>query len=218
MEGIFIGLTFILLLKLYNYYRNKKTDEEFKLHQEYNRKYNLKVQLETREIRENFNEFDEDIFWDLIDKSSKKSRGSYKNQLGLLKDYFRKLEREELIELDNLVNRLYRDFINQDLLATSLIMFKTSEIRATYLLMSIFMTRGRVFFKNACLNPNLIIGKELKEIDDLIIPDLISDIYLGKTDMLIPLPDEIEDFKIKGEKWTEKELPSKYSELWMAFA
>tara|TARA_R110001606_G_scaffold291836_1_gene439766 strand:- start:249 stop:905 length:657 start_codon:yes stop_codon:yes gene_type:complete len=218
MEKLYIWLIVVIIILVVNYYRDKKTDEEFEIQQEFNKKSILAYQIENREVRTDFEEFNEDEFWKLIEKSSESCKGSYKNQLGLLMDYFRKYSKEELIQLDNLVNRLYREFISQDLLAASYIIFKTSEISATYLLMSIFMTRGRVFYKNACLNPNLIIGKKLNEISDYTIPDAISEIYKRKTDMLIPIPEEQEEFEIKGKKWSERELPSKYSELWLAFA
>lgn len=218
MEKIFIWVFIVLAVIIINYYRNKKTDVEFELKQKQNRKDILKYQIENREIRTDFEEFDEDEFWNLIDKSSENCRGSYKNQLGLLMDYFRKYESNEIIRLDNLVNRLYRDFINQDLLAASYIIFKTSDISATYLLMSVFMSKGRVFYKNACINPNLIIGKELNEINNITLPDTIAEIYKRKTDFLIPLPIQDEEFEIKGDKWSERELPSKYSELWNSFA
>jgi hypothetical protein len=80
------------------------------------------------------------------------------------------------------------------------------------------MSKGRVFYKNACINPNLIIGKELNEINNVNLFDTISEIYRRKTDFLIPLPIQDEEFEIKGEKWSERELPSKYSELWNSFA
>jgi hypothetical protein len=213
-----IGLFLIFCYRIYQKYNISKNDEEYYIREEKNRKDKLKKLIEERDFRVDFKEYNEEAFWEIIQKAQNRGGNSYKNNLGLLKDYLTELSPKELIQVDNLIERLFKDFINQDLYATSNIIFKTNDLSGTYLLMSIFMCRGEVFYKNACLNPNLIIGKEIIDFDGRIITGVIEELYVIKTNKLIPLPETNTNFEIKGVSWTQKELPSKYSELWMEYA
>lgn len=216
--GFLLGITFSLIFAIYRHHESKKIDKETDEFLEKKRKEELKELIVNRKVRVNLNEFNEDRFWELIKETSVKSKNSYKNQLGLLKDLLIKMSPEELIELDNLLKRLINDFISYDIAAASYIILKSKESNSLVLLMNVLMMKGRVFYKNACLNPNLIIGKEFNDIIDLILPDLILEVYAIKTDELIPLEEGDYIKEIKGEKWKENEIPSKYSELWDAYA
>lgn len=181
------------------------------------RKEELKELIESRRDREISEEYSEDLFWELIEKINKRAKNNYKNNLGILKDFLNKFSPEDLIKLDNLLLRFYRGALSHDLTAASTIIFKTQDIQATYLLMNVFILRGETFFNQAILNPNFIIGKEVQDVDGVIINDIIDELYFLKTKELIPLNDT-KDIEIKGNPWKEKELPSRYPELWSTFA
>ncbi len=219
MEVVYLIYFVVIALSLYRYFKWQRENEEIDIRHEENRKKQLKELIEQREERSVTEEYDEKEFWSLIDKIRYRSKESYKNHLGLLKDYLSKFSSNDLIKLDNLVNRLCRNAVNQDLYAASTIIFKTSELSAVFLLMSIFMTRGEVFFKQASLKPDFIIGKNITDVEDQIISDVIAEVYFTKTNKLIPLPaPEDDELELPGEKWAEKDLPSRFQKLWMEFA
>ncbi len=183
------------------------------------RRAELKEIIEQREERLNFEEFDEERFWAILENLRSRGGDSYKNNLGLFRDVITKYSPEDLIKLDNLMTRLFLKGFSYDVHAAAAIIFNSSESRFILLLLNVFMWKGEVFFKQAVLNPNLIIGKRIVDVEERIIPDIIADVYFRKTRKLIPLaPEDNTAQEMLGEPWNEKELPSRYSELWMEFA
>ena len=154
-----------------------------------------------------------------MEEIQSRSKSNFKNSMGVFNDLIKKYSAEDLIRLDNLLSRLFKDNINQDICAASRIIFKSSDLGATLLLMNLLMTRGEVFFNQACYNPNLIIGKEFTDIDGRVFQDIISQVYAAKTLKLIPeviYPDHYV-LEIPGQECTDKELPSRYEELWFNY-
>lgn len=220
MSWITIALLSALILsKVIHHFiinrENRQSDEIM----DHERKLNAKKLLEERAERMDFSEIEESEFWDIMDEVQSRSKTSFKNSMGVFKDLIKKYSAEELIRLDNLLSRLFKENVNQDIYAASRIIFKTPDLGATLLLMNLLMTRGEVFFKQACYNPNLIIGKEFTDIDGSVFQDIISQVYSAKTLKLIPEVIYPEDFilKIPGQECTDKELPSRYEELWFNY-
>ncbi|MCZ4409011.1 DUF4240 domain-containing protein [Cryomorphaceae bacterium 1068] len=214
------ALLVLLVLTVFRHIQAKKQQSEEASYQEEVRKKELTRIIETREERTNDQKFSEERFWKMIDDTTSRAKDGYTFQLGVLRDKLSNLEKDELIELDNLYSFLIEENINQDLTATTAIIFGDGSPSAAILLMNLFIMQGEVFFKNACHNPNLIIGKSFNALEGRTIQDLIADLYFKKTSTLIPLrPDNDEEgFKIPGKPWKQKELPSRYPELWEAFA
>lgn len=209
---ILLGLTALRHIRA-----NKEQSEIADYHEEI-RKKELKRIVETRQERQTKEKFPEEHFWKMIDDTVSKAKEGYTFRLGVLRDKFSTLQNEELIELDNLYDGLIQENINHDISAATAIIFGDGSTDATVLFMNILLMEGEVFFKNACHNPNLIIGKSFAAIEGRTIKVLIADLYLRKTGMLIPETAEEVKFEITGEPWKQKELPSKYPELWEAFA
>ncbi len=175
--------------------------------------------LEEREERTDLTEFDENGFWEIVEDIATRSDNNYRTHIILMRNHFSKWELTELVRLDNLVYRLFFENISYDLSAAASIIFKTQDIHATFLLMNIMMARGEVFFKQAARDPRLLIDKEFRSIEALTYSDVISDIYFERAKKFIPLyPEEKAQVQIKGEPWKEKDLPSRFPELWNAFA
>ncbi len=211
---------FLLLIsfhlgKIYlNTYRFKKEDQEAEALFEKNRKSELKKLFTEREERTDNSEYDEQKFWKLIDKINNRSKGNYKNFNGLLRDELNSLEHEEIVQLDNLIDRMFHERYSYDLLYASYIIFKKSDLDGVNLLMSILAFKGEVFFKNACINTDLLMGKLItNNKDDRILFDLTSEAYAIKTNKLIPIP-KTKELVLKGVEIEEKEIPNKYSNLW----
>lgn len=215
----FISLLIILLLYIiYRFFYQLKQEKDDKKSSFVQNYLKLKNAIKNSETRVNYAEFNETEFWEIIEKINKRSEESYSNSLGLFKDFIVKYTASELIELDNLIQRLIKDNINQDLRAASTIIFKSDDINLTFLLMSIFMSKGQVFFNQACLNPNLIIGKQISGINKGMLWTVISDLYFKKTNKLLPLiKGEYLIDNIPDEECDYKDLPVRYSELWNAF-
>lgn len=218
----FPGMATLIIIALIVGYRfliqnPGKKNEELRAW-EAQRRDELKRMLENRQERTLLDEFDEDAFWEIIDKIQTRAKDGYNFHLGLLRDYMANFSPSELIRLDNLMHRLLMENISRDLTAASTIIFKNSDIRFTILLMNILIFKGQFFFRNACVNPNLIIGKELTGLEDRIISDVIADVYTRKTRELIPeIPEPETPHEIEGDPWTQNQLPSRYRELWEAF-
>ena len=184
---------------------------------EKNRKAELKKLITEREVRVDETEFDENKFWILVDKVNQKCNNDYKKFNGLLRDKINSLTTDEIVQLDNLIERLFSERYSYDLLYTSYIIFKKGDIDGMILLMSVFLSKGQVFFKNACLNTNLCLGKEINyNEDERVIFDLTSEAYAIKKNKFIPLT-KPKELVLKGEVTEEKEIPIKYSELWNEF-
>ncbi len=213
----FLVVALIAAIAIVRYFLTTTNDQEVEKSLEERRKTELKDLIENREERLDKSEFDEATFWNLIDQIRERSGDNYFNGLGLFKDFFSKYDQEDLIKLDNLIARLFRENISHEIHAASTIIFKSSEFPLAFVLMNIFMLRGQVFFKQACQNPELIIGKSIEDADKRLFHDVIAELYTAKTRKLIPIPQE-EEYEIKGTPWKEKELPSRFNKLWMEFA
>lgn len=216
-----VGLIFLILGFIYHMYRRlnpQKTEEAEFIEQQ--RKSELARVISTRKDRELQECIDENKFWELIEKTRERAKPGYKSRLGVLRMLLsNQLSPDDIIRFDNYHNQLIREYLNYDICATSTIIFSNSDIYYSVLIMDIFMFEGEIFFKNACINPNLIIGKPVDEIEKQTIEDMLGDLYYRKTNELIPLYKHLdENWKIDGEPWTEKDLPSRYAELWEAFA
>lgn len=211
-----VVLVIVALFRFLNAAGTKSQDEHYL---DEIRKENLKRLLETREERTDLEEFDEEEFWKIIDTVQRRAKDGYTFHLGIFRDVLSQKEPAELIKLDNLYHRLMLENLSHDLTAASTLLFKSTSLEFTFVLMNLSIFRGEVFFKNACHNPNLIIGKSFSHIETRTIEDLISDVYTRKTRRLIPTrPEPAEPFEMPGEPWQEKDLPSRYPELWDAFA
>lgn len=172
--------------------------------------------VEAQKDRENVRIFDEERFWEIIEGVGERSGTHYRNFLGLFKDRISSLSSDELIEMDNLLLKFYRGNLTQELYAAGAIVFKSEDPGSAYLLMNIFIIHGRVFFKQACKSPELMIGKEFSEVDGRLFNNVIAEVYYGKTKELMPIPAE-EEWDFPGEKWQFRDLPSRFPELWGAF-
>jgi hypothetical protein len=119
------------------------------------RKKEFKAVIQNREYRENTKCYDENEFWMLIDDTKKRSKGNYKNQMGLLRDKLSKFSTDELIEIDNLLIALNRKAFTWDLYAASNIIYKDQSIDYLFLLISWIISRGEFIFNNSLVNPNI---------------------------------------------------------------
>ncbi len=214
-----LALLAVLAITIVRHIRSKQEQSDAVVYQEELRKRELQKLLESRQERCILEAYPEAEFWDMIQKATDRAKPGYTFQLGVLRDMFSVQTPDDLIRLDNLYQKLITENISYDLTAAAAIIFKNGNIPTAILLMNLFIMQGEIFFKNACLNPNLIIGKRLDHIEGRGLDDLLADLYLRKTGVLIPLiPDPEIPFELAGKPWRQSELPSRYAELWQAFA
>jgi hypothetical protein len=207
-----MGIAFFVIREL-----RKDEDQKVEQSQDQRRKDELKDLFENREERTLMEEFDEDSFWLLVDNAATRSGSNYKNFMGVMKDLLSKKSPEDLLKIDNLLYRLITNGISYDLTAASSIIFKDSNY--VEVLLNLFISKGEVFFKNAFNKPELIIGKNFNDVVDTTISSVIGELYYKKTNSFIPtLKESEEQVELKGEPWRDKDLPSRYPELWQAFA
>ncbi len=214
-----VALLVLLGITIVRHIQNKQEQSDAEAYQEEVRKLELQKLLESREERSLLEMYPEMEFWALIEKATKRAKPGYTFQLGVLRDIFSIHIPDDLIRIDNLYQKLITENISHDLTAAAAIIFKNGNIPTAVLLMNLFMMKGEVFFKNACHNPDLIIGKKIEHIEGRGLDDLLADLYYRKTGKLIPLlPDPDTPFELAGQPWKQRELPSRYAALWQAFA
>ncbi|WP_405568133.1 hypothetical protein [Polaribacter sp. Asnod6-C07] len=211
----------LIVFHLVRYYlfnsNSEKDDKEADELLEKNRKEELKKLFTDRELRTNLEEFNESEFWELVEKLKFKSDNNYKNFNGLLRDNIISMSTDKIVQLDNLVERLFIERYSYDILYTSYIILKRGDIDGMMFLMNLFLFKGEVFFKNACINTNLCTGKNFEFFgDDRLIFDLTGEAYAIKENKFIPYTKQ-KDIVLKGEAIEENEIPRKYSELWNEF-
>lgn len=217
MNSLYIYGFILLAIAIYKIVDEIKGENKLFNVREKQRKQQLKEDLENWKFRTDFKEYDEAEFWNLIDFTRKKSKGSYKNQMGLIRDKLKKMSAEEIIKLDNLVISLTKKAFTWDLYAASYIIYKSQNTETLYHLISLLISRGQYVFNNCIVNPNIIINHPIKDVIDITFSDLLGDIYYLKSKKIIPKIKDLE-FQLNGEEWDENEIPGKYPELWEAFA
>jgi len=218
MESTFLVVLLLAGFGLFKFFAQESDNEKLQEDLEHNRKEELAKMFENLKDRTDLTEFDEEQFWQLVERTSNRSKDSYRNHLGVFKDFITEFSPQKLIQLDNLILRLFRDNISYNLTAASAIIFRGGDIFQTFLLMNVMMTKGQVFFKNTSINPDFLIGKQFEDIEGRLYGDVIANVYLMKTQEFIPnYPSDDLELKISGEPWKDNELPTRFRKLWMEF-
>ncbi len=214
-----IPIAMILIFRFFKYIYDNKISKEADEKMNQNRKNEIKKLIKNREERTNDNIFEEKVFWEIIETISLKSKNSYKNFIGLLKDKLVTINSEELIEIDNLILDMYKKYLTKEIIGASQIIFKSTDIHFTFLLMNYLISKNQVIFKNTCLNIELIDKIKIENLIPITINDLIEDCYLILNNKLIPKSDVKKNYFENIEKlYSEKELPDVFPKLWMEFA
>jgi hypothetical protein len=205
-----IPILIILTIVLFNYLRKQRTIEK---HNELKNEYT--ELLKKIKPRENLKEYNESKFWELVDKANKTAGNNYNNKIGVMKTLLTNYSADDLIEIDNLLNRLISSKISHTIIAASQIIFKTSEFRATTLLMNLFILKGDNYFQYACQNPELIVKEEIIGFSYETIGDIIEEKYKLKTNELLPTINI--DLQISGTPLSLKDYPIKLPKIWEKF-
>ena len=215
-----ITVLFVLAIAgVITYLAQKKDDKTFEEHREEVRKEDFKRLVTQIEDREDLSEYDENDFWELVDKINDRSNENQHNFLGVFKDLIFQFPPEKLVQLDNLILGLYKRHLTYEVTGATWIVFKQSDIMLSFLMMNLMMIKGPVFFKNACLNPDLLIGKSFDGIDGRIFNGIIEEVYFLKENQYIPShPTDLSSFKPHGNPWKQNQLPSRFPKLWAEFA
>ncbi len=206
---LLIGI--IIVYKIYQGYF-KETVNEDKLRKQY-----LKNLLESQSQREHLDKYNEDEFWKMVEDFTNRNKGSYKNFLGLFKDKLMKFTDKELIEMDNLLMSLHLNAFTWDMAGASFIIFKDGRYESLQLLISILISKGEIIYNNVVNNVDLLVNQEFIDFDDRTLFDVVAEVYLMKTGKLMPYY-PLENIELQGEKWEEKDIPSRFSTIWDKYA
>jgi hypothetical protein len=207
--GIFAGIINSVIKK-------EEINETFEENEE-KRKNQLQELIENRKERIDLTLYDNEKFWDLIDSTRNQANGSYSNQLGLLNDRLLQLTASELIQFDNKLQHLHLEAHNWDLMGISVIIFKSNDLDSLFTLESWLISRGEIIFNNCLVNHEQIVNHDFKDINGRLLIDVIAEVYYKKTNEFIPVfPNQ--EIALAGNEWTEKELPSRFNQIWKKFA
>jgi hypothetical protein len=213
--GMLIGLLFAIGRYFYTQKGNREADviRNKTFQNEVKRLYNERKKINYDDIKS----ISENDFWEIIDGINKRSKGSYKNFLGLLKDHLLREDKNKILDIYGRFLSIITKTNNYPLLGafniiSSSIDFKDFEIFASWLI-----SKGQILFNNCIHNPELIRNIEIKEIIHLSIFDIMAECYETRFLEIIP---EIVDFEIQepeGEELRPEQLPDRFPQLWEKF-
>lgn len=214
-----IPLALILAVRLFNYLQELKVSKESDEKMNQNRKNEIKKLLENRKVRTNNQIFDEDEFWEIVTEIRIKSKNSYKVFIDLFKDKLLNFDPNKLIEIDNLLINFYQKYLTKEIIGASQIIFKSTDINYTFLLMNYLISKNQVVFKNTCINEELIDKLKIENLVFTTMNDIIGDCYYLSTRELIPKPNiENSSTKYPQKFYEEEDLPNIFPNLWMEYA
>lgn len=213
--GLITGTLYAIGRLIYVHFQDKEAEKIF------NKTYRDQVKQLIKDRKKisikNINPTSENDFWELIDLITKKSKGSYKNFLGLFKDYLLEQEGQQILELylatlNMLVKTNNYNLVGAFTIITNSIKFYNYDIFGSWLL-----TRGQVLYNNSINNPELIRNIEIKDIVEETVIDLICECYEIRTRQIIPEFMDFEAPEIEGEQIELEELADTYPGLWEKF-
>jgi len=215
MEYSILGKVILWALVGIGAYLTKRMyDQEYAENKERIRRDDLKKSFENQQTREDHTLFSEDEFWDWVESASDRAKHSYTNFVNIMGEYIGRLSPDEIVHFDNLLIHLHTKYLTHELMAASQIIFKNEGMWEV--LHNAMMMHGPVFFKNAGQNPNLLLNREVTEIDAITLSDYCAKHYLEKTGVLIPAPRQ-QKLEPSGEPVPNNQLPQKFPGLWEAF-
>lgn len=218
MNPFMLGIVTAVILSLIRYFAfDRKEDKEVAVMAKKSYQRDYQQLLETRTERTlNVQIMSEDTFWSLIDTTKKKSKENFKYQVGLLKDLFQTMTAEQLLEFQG---RLVKESLRAN----------THKMAGAFVIINHSMTfqdfehfkewlisRGQLHFNNFIENPEYIRNSKMAGLDSNGIYMALTAAYYEKTQRLIPDFAEI-SFGFEDEKILEKDLSTKFPELWKKF-
>jgi hypothetical protein len=214
--GLITALVIILIRSIVTKKENLQSDEINKgLFQN-----ELKKMIATQESRK-VDDFllEESVFWELIDKTRLKSKNNFKNQCGLLKDYFEDLDPKDLLAFQSRLLLLFSKFNSNKLQAAFSIINYSIPFSDYQMFLEWMISKGELLSNNYSHNPELLENSDFTDVyNTLGISPYLGEIYYAKTGKLIP---EIVDFEEKSVDDTEEIDPKKVADyfprLWKKF-
>ncbi len=183
---IFIYIIIRLGIAFYNHIERENDDIEIKQIQEKIFEKEKSKLIESQQERTDLEEYNENEFWDLIEEAKSRADDNYSRRVGIIKGKLSTFSAEELIKIDNLIYRLIIDGINLKMLAATKLILNNDDLFYLHQLLSIFMTEGEVFYKNAIYDPDMFHNRSITNLDLRLLQNFPSEIYLDKTKRLLP--------------------------------
>jgi len=215
LYGFIVGI----VVSIIGYFLNKKGDKEAQEIQNNTYRDEMKKMIEKREEISitDIKDIEEDEFWQVLEKNNKRAQNSYRNQIGLLKDYFLEKDENFILGFYSFYRKTMVNNSNFRIIGAFQII-NNSRIFIDYShFLSWLISRGRVLFNNAVNNPELICNIEIKDLSEITLEDLLIDCYISKTNKMFP---KLTDFNIDQESDEEIPMEKLFGEfplLWKKF-
>jgi hypothetical protein len=219
MKALFLGLLASIVFAIFKYFYVKRQnraafENDNKLYRNELRKY---IREREEILVNDILEIEEGEFWNILEKYQKRAKGSYKNQLGLIKDYL--LEKDEPFILGFYIT--YLNLINKNsnfrLIAAFQIIVTSVEFSDYHNFISWLVTRGQVLFYNSVNNPEIICNIEIKDIVGDNLENVIMDCYGLKFDKMFPTIIDLNFPEIEGDEIPMERIPDEFPLLWNKF-
>ena len=214
-----LGLLIGFVVAIGRYFYMQKGDREADVIRNKTFQNEIKKRIkERKKIKlEDVQSISENKLWEIIEVIKKRSKESYKNFLGLLKDHLLKQDQDKILGVFGRCLQVIVRTNNYQLLGafnviSSAVDFKDFDIFSNWL-----MSRGEVIFNNSINNPELISNIEIKDLVYETILGVIAECYEIRFQEIIP---DIIDFEVQepeGEELEAEQLPDKFPRLWEKF-
>ncbi len=209
----------IALFRIGQYIYQKRESKKYEEKNYLRQKEEYRKLLKEREVRTEARIYEEEKFWNWISTNRLKSKDSYKHMMGLIKDQLLTFSAQELILLDNLLNKYYKTYYNKNIVGATQIIFHTTDIHCVYLLMNYLLFKGEVIFKNTCLNEHLINKLEVQEdIAPVTLSDIIHEVYWIKNKQLIPKAKRQKEAIQTINPYDDDDLAALFPDLWLRYS
>jgi site-specific recombinase XerC len=212
IHALVIGGLIGLGYSIYQFVQNRQASEQIQK----NYRFELKKLVKEREVVniDEVNKIPEDVFWEKIHTVNKRSKDSYKNFIGLLKDHLQKLNDNELLEYYCCYLRIINRANNHKLISAFQIINHAALFNEYHAFVSWLVSRGQIAFNNAINNPDLIRNIEIKDLNDITIEDLFMETYTIKSRKLMPELQGLEVGETIGDEIDFKDAPDIFPGLW----
>ncbi|EON75709.1 hypothetical protein ADIS_3799 [Lunatimonas lonarensis] len=162
---------------------------------------------------------DESAFWDLIDKTRKKSKDNFKNQCGLLKQYFEDSNTGDLLAFQSRLFYFILKYNSYKLQAAFSIVSYSTPFADYGAFLEWMISKGETLANNYIQNPELLENANFSGIDNSVgMSTFLGEVYNTKTGKLVPTIEGFDENALDDSEIIDpKMIPDSFPRLWKKF-
>ena len=161
-------------------------------------------------------------FWNLIERTRRKSGGEQDRQMDALREELDVLAPAEIVDFQTHFDTLRADAYRWDLWGAAFTIRGGCSDDGFNDFRSWLIAQGRAVYEAAMADPQSLDEVANPDVDDCTFEEfayVAADVYEGKTENdEIPSRAEPEPIDPIGEPWEQEELPKRFPKLWSKFA